>query len=47
MSINPKKQVAANAFQIYGFSGNLPDLLQAQEGRILSRWGDSWVGVGW
>jgi len=41
--IKPKKQVAANAFPEYGFRGNLPVGLQAQEGRVLSRWGDaSW-----
>ncbi|MCU7960473.1 MAG: RecQ family ATP-dependent DNA helicase [gamma proteobacterium symbiont of Bathyaustriella thionipta] len=42
----PKKQVAAGAFQVYGFRGNLPAGLQAQEGRILSRWGDAgWGGL--
>ncbi len=39
----PRKQVAPGAFVEYGFSGNLPLNLRAQEGRILSRWGDtSW-----
>ncbi len=42
----PKKQVAAGAFQVYGFRGNLPQGLQASEGRILSRWGDAgWGGL--
>lgn len=43
MVIAPKAQVAANAFLEYGFRGNLPQQLRAQEGRVLSRWGDaSW-----
>jgi ATP-dependent DNA helicase RecQ len=42
----PKKQVAAGAFREYGFRGNLPKNLQAEEGRILSRWGDAgWGGL--
>lgn len=42
----PKIQVAAGAFQVYGFRGNLPGNLQAEEGRILSRWGDAgWGGL--
>jgi len=42
----PKKQVAAGAFQEYGFRRNLPKNLQAEEGRILSRWGDAgWGGL--
>ncbi len=46
MSFKPKKQVAAGAFQVYGFRGNLPPELQASEGRILSRWGDAgWGGL--
>ena len=40
----PKKQVAAGAFQVYGFQGNLPSALQVREGRILSRWGDAGWG---
>jgi ATP-dependent DNA helicase RecQ len=40
----PKKQVAAGAFEEYGFRGNLPKDLQAEEGRILSRWGDAGWG---
>lgn len=43
--IKPRKQVAANAFQRYGFRGNLTPGLQAQEGRVLSRWNDG--GWGW
>jgi len=42
----PKKQAPAGAFQVYGFSGNLPSELHASEGRILSRWGDAgWGGL--
>lgn len=44
MLITPKAQVAANAFLEYGFRGNLPQHLQAQEGRVLSRWGDAGWG---
>ncbi|WP_339074372.1 RecQ family ATP-dependent DNA helicase [Teredinibacter turnerae] len=44
MVITPKAQVAANAFLEYGFSGNLPQQLRAQEGRVLSRWGDAGWG---
>ena len=42
--IQPKKQAAANAFLEYGFKGNLPQNLRAQEGRVLSRWGDAGWG---
>ncbi len=42
--IKPKKQVAANAFIEYGFRGNLATEIQAQEGRVLSRWGDAGWG---
>lgn len=44
MVITPKAQVAANAFLEYGFRGNLPLQLRAQEGRVLSRWGDAGWG---
>ncbi len=44
MEITPKAQVAANAFLEYGFRGNLPQKLRAQEGRVLSRWGDAGWG---
>ena len=39
-----KKQVARDAFLEYGFRGNLPAGLRAEEGRILSRWGDAGWG---
>lgn len=42
--ITPKAQVAANAFLDYGFRGNLPQKFRAQEGRVLSRWGDAGWG---
>ena len=44
MAITPKAQVAANAFLEYGFRGNLPQNLRAQEGRVLSRWRDAGWG---
>lgn len=44
MVIAPKVQVAANAFLEYGFRGNLPQELRAQQGRVLSRWGDAGWG---
>lgn len=43
-TLPPKIQVAANAFATFGFRGNLPKKLQAQEGRVLSRWGDAGWG---
>ena len=39
-----KIQVASGAFLHYGFRGNLPAELRAEEGRVLSRWGDSGWG---
>lgn len=46
MVIKPKVQVSANAFVEYGFRGNLPQHLRAQQGRVLSRWGDAgWGGM--
>lgn len=44
MPIQPKAQVAANAFVEYGFRGNLPQNIRAQEGKVLSRWGDAGWG---
>src|SRR5690606_38468519 len=44
LKISPKVQVAANAFVKYGFRGNLPQNLRAQEGRVLSRWNDAGWG---
>ena len=39
-----QKWVARDAFAQYGFEGKLPDELQAQKGRILSRWNDTGWG---
>jgi len=44
MPIKPNVQVAAGAFVTDGFRGNLPLELRAQEGRVLSRWGDAGWG---
>jgi ATP-dependent DNA helicase RecQ len=38
------KQAAAGAFQEFGFRGNLPANLRAEEGRVLSRWGEAGWG---
>jgi ATP-dependent DNA helicase RecQ len=40
----PRKQVAANAFPVYGFKGNLPPALRSEPGKILSRWNDAGWG---
>ncbi|MBM3332742.1 RecQ family ATP-dependent DNA helicase [candidate division WOR-3 bacterium] len=39
-----RRQVAKDAFQQYGFSGNIPRELRAETGRVLSRWGDAGWG---
>lgn len=47
MPIKPRKQINANAFQQYRFQtnrGSLVTALQAQEGRVLSRWNDGGWG---
>lgn len=44
MPIKLNIQVAAGAFVEDGFRGNLPQELRAQEGRVLSRWGDAGWG---
>ena len=38
------RQVPSEAFTVYGLSGNLPQELRAETGRILSRWGDAGWG---
>ncbi len=38
------KQVARESFPIYGWAGNLPLALRAEQGRILSRWADAGWG---
>tara|TARA_R110001606_G_C15398475_1_gene652544 strand:+ start:2344 stop:4209 length:1866 start_codon:yes stop_codon:yes gene_type:complete len=42
--IPPKKQVAKGSFSQYPFTTNLPSALQAEEGRVLSRWRDGGWG---
>ncbi len=37
--IEPRKQIPRGAMPIYGFSGNLPQNLQAENGRALCKWG--------
>lgn len=44
MVLKAKIQVAAQGFPEYGFQGNLPLALRAQEGRVLSCWGDAGWG---
>ncbi|MGN7611952.1 RecQ family ATP-dependent DNA helicase [Magnetococcales bacterium HHB-1] len=39
-----KKQVASGAFVKYNIEGNIDQLLRAEEGRVLSRWGDAGWG---
>lgn len=43
-SIEPRKQVAKGAFELYGFPTNLPPAWLAEEGRVLSRWQDGGWG---
>lgn len=42
--IKPRKQLASGAFTHYKFPTNLPAELQAEEGRVLSRWRDGGWG---
>ncbi|GAB4183317.1 MAG: RecQ family ATP-dependent DNA helicase [Calditrichia bacterium] len=42
--IKPRKQLISGALQEYKFRTNLPVELQAEEGRVLSRWGDAGYG---
>jgi ATP-dependent DNA helicase RecQ len=42
--INPRKQTVSGAFPEYEFPYSLPVELQAEEGRILCRWGDAGWG---
>lgn len=44
MPIAPRKQTASGAFQHYGLPYRLPPEIQAQEGRVLSRWRDAGWG---
>jgi len=42
--IKPRKQIATNALPEYGWRGNLRADLQAETGKVLSRWGDAGWG---
>lgn len=43
IDFTPKKQVKADALSEYGIKGEIPEVLRAESGRILSRWEDaSW-----
>ncbi|MCE7055418.1 RecQ family ATP-dependent DNA helicase [Algoriphagus sp. AGSA1] len=42
--IEPRKQIPRGALSSYGWSGNLPSYLQAETGKVLSRWGDAGWG---
>ena len=41
MPLELKKQAAPNSFVTYDISYNIPKLLRAKEGRVLSRWADA------
>lgn len=44
--LEPKKQWATGAFVHYGWPrSNIPDRLRAEQGRILSRWGEMGIGA--
>ena len=45
MPLTCNKQVARDSFPEYGWSGNFPRELQAESGRVLSRWGDAGWGT--
>lgn len=42
--IEARKQFPAGGLQHYGFKGRIPECYQAQEGRVLSIWGDAGWG---
>lgn len=44
LELECKKQVANGALPEYGLRGNIPERLRAENGRILSRWGDAGWG---
>ncbi len=44
MPIVPKKQFAKDAFPSYDFTSKLPEDLRAEEGRVMSKWGDAGWG---
>ena len=45
MPLTCNKQVAKASFPKYGWSGSLPQEIQAETGRVLSRWGDAGWGT--
>ena len=45
MPLTGNKQVAKGSFPQYGWSGNLPQELRAEPGRVLARWGDAGWGT--
>lgn len=44
IDFTPKKQVRADALSTYGIRGKIPEVLRAENGRILSRWEDAGWG---
>jgi len=42
--LEPNKQVARDAFETYGWRGNIPQALRAEPGRVLARWEDAGWG---
>jgi ATP-dependent DNA helicase RecQ len=44
LPLTTKARVPREASPAYGFTGNLPATLRAEQGRILSRWGDAGWG---
>ena len=44
LPLDCNRQVAAESFRAYGWAGNLPLELRAEQGRILSRWRDAGWG---
>lgn len=44
LPLKPRKQIPSGALVAYPFRGNLPAELQAETGRVLSRWGDAGWG---
>ena len=43
-TLDPKKQVAKDAFEVHEWRGNIPLDYQAEPGRVLARWGDAGWG---
>lgn len=45
LPIEPRRQIAKGQLKVFGLSGRLGDELRAEEGRVLSRWGDAGWGT--